>query len=112
MLFLITENTKTFLRHLYSMPILSFKQYITVNGRKIGSLDGLKPFSHLIVQTRLLGGSLSENEKTLAMKRFTVQVCRKCNSRLSIRATHCRKRKCGFSNKLRMKKKLREVGKK
>ena len=34
-------------------------------------------------------------------------VCRKCYARLPIRATHCRKKKCGHSNMIRMKKKLK-----
>ena len=34
------------------------------------------------------------------------KVCRKCYARLNIRATNCRKKKCGHSNQLRLKKKL------
>ncbi|CAO2813750.1 unnamed protein product [Amaranthus hypochondriacus] len=32
------------------------------------------------------------------------QICRKCYARLPLRATNCRKKKCGHSNQLRMKK--------
>ncbi|CAO2825610.1 unnamed protein product [Amaranthus hypochondriacus] len=32
------------------------------------------------------------------------QVCRKCYARLPLRATNCRKKKCGHTNKLRNKK--------
>ncbi|KAG0437333.1 Ubiquitin-60S ribosomal protein L40 [Dictyocoela muelleri] len=67
---------------------------------------------NLVVVGKILGGKLTEDDKALANKRIDIKVCRKCNARLSIRATHCRKRKCGFSNKLRLKKKLRETGKK
>lgn len=34
-------------------------------------------------------------------------ICRKCYARLPARATNCRKRKCGHSNQLRPKKKLK-----
>lgn len=67
---------------------------------------------NLVVVGRLFGGKLTEDDKALANRRIDIKVCRKCNARLSIRATHCRKRMCGFSNKLRLKKKLRETGKK
>ncbi|KNA10736.1 hypothetical protein SOVF_141690 [Spinacia oleracea] len=34
------------------------------------------------------------------------KVCRKCYARLPLRATNCRKKKCGHSNQLRRKKKF------
>jgi len=34
-------------------------------------------------------------------------ICRKCYARLPPRATNCRKRKCGHTNQLRPKKKLK-----
>ena len=34
------------------------------------------------------------------------KVCRRCYARLPMRATNCRKKKCGHSNQLRLKKKL------
>ncbi len=34
-------------------------------------------------------------------------ICRKCYARLSIRAKNCRKKKCGRTNDLRIKKKLK-----
>ena len=34
-------------------------------------------------------------------------VCRKCYARLPMRAKNCRKKKCGHSNDLRLKKKLK-----
>lgn len=112
--FILTQDNKSELVDLQSFPCLKENQYISSYGRQITpySLFKLPSFSQLHIQTRVLGGSLSEDDRALAIKRFTVQVCRKCNARLSIRADHCRKRMCGFSDKLRMKKKLREVGKK
>ena len=35
------------------------------------------------------------------------KICRKCYARLPPNATNCRKKKCGKTNKLRIKKKLR-----
>lgn len=34
-------------------------------------------------------------------------VCRKCYARLPIRATHCRKKKCGHTTMIRPKKKIK-----
>ena len=34
-------------------------------------------------------------------------ICRKCYARLPLRATNCRKKKCGHTNDLRIKKKLK-----
>ena len=34
-------------------------------------------------------------------------ICRKCYARLPLRAKNCRKKKCGHSSKLRLKKKLK-----
>ncbi len=36
------------------------------------------------------------------------KICRKCYARLPARAKNCRKKKCGHSNQLRPKKKLRK----
>ncbi len=35
------------------------------------------------------------------------KICRKCYARLHPRATNCRKKKCGHTNQLRLKKKIR-----
>ena len=35
------------------------------------------------------------------------KICRKCYARLPPNATNCRKKKCGKTNKLRIKKKLK-----
>merc|ERR1711972_1309582 len=100
----VTENGVTSLKNIEKLPEISNNEYMTMNGRLITSFAFLQPFYNLIVHKKILGGSLGENEKALATKRFDIQVCRKCNSKAPIRATHCRKRQCGFSNKLRLKK--------
>ena len=61
---------------------------------------------HLVL--RLRGGVY---DPTLAMlaKTFNCEkaVCRKCYARLPPKATNCRKKKCGHTNQLRPKKKLK-----
>lgn len=52
----------------------------------------------------VLDPSLSEIARKVNCERM---VCRKCYARLPIRAKNCRKKKCGRSNDLRVKKKLR-----
>jgi large subunit ribosomal protein L40e len=55
----------------------------------------------------LCGGSIEPSMRALANKyRCNKKVCRDCYSRLPLRATNCRKRRCGHSNKLRLKKKI------
>ncbi|KAM3508828.1 hypothetical protein MY10362_000954 [Beauveria mimosiformis] len=61
---------------------------------------------HLVL--RLRGGIIEPSLKALASK-FNCEkmICRKCYARLPPRATNCRKRKCGHTNQLRPKKKLK-----
>uniref|UniRef100_A0A453IGX5 Ubiquitin-like domain-containing protein n=2 Tax=Aegilops tauschii subsp. strangulata TaxID=200361 RepID=A0A453IGX5_AEGTS len=62
---------------------------------------------HLVL--RLRGGTWIEPSlKELAQKYNQKKlICRKCYSRLPLRATNCRKKKCGHSNQLRLKSKRR-----
>ncbi|KAF0931836.1 hypothetical protein E2562_005799 [Oryza meyeriana var. granulata] len=53
---------------------------------------------YIVQEPSLLALALKYNEKKM--------VCRKCYARLPIRATHCRKKKCGHSNQVRAKKKF------
>lgn len=61
---------------------------------------------HLVL--RLRGGVFDPTLAALA-KTFNCDkmVCRKCYARLPPRATNCRKKKCGHTNQLRPKKKLK-----
>jgi ribosomal protein L40E/ubiquitin len=62
---------------------------------------------HLVL--RLRGGVLAPALAELARKvNCEKKVCRKCFARLHPRATNCRKKKCGHSNQLRMKKKIKD----
>eukprot|EP00913_Durusdinium_trenchii_P008528 g8009.t1 len=61
---------------------------------------------HLVL--RLRGGVIEPSLAVLARK-FNCEkmICRKCYARLHARAVNCRKKKCGHSNQLRPKKKLK-----
>jgi ribosomal protein L40E len=57
---------------------------------------------------RLRGGIIEPSLQILARKYNQDKViCRKCYARLHPRAKNCRKKKCGHSNQLRPKKKLK-----
>ena len=61
---------------------------------------------HLVL--RLRGGIIEPSLIVLARKsNQDKKVCRKCYARLHPRAVNCRKKKCGHTNQLRMKKKLK-----
>ncbi|KAJ9199911.1 hypothetical protein DTO164E3_4368 [Paecilomyces variotii] len=61
---------------------------------------------HLVL--RLRGGIIEPSLKALASKyNCEKSICRKCYARLPPRATNCRKKKCGHTNQLRPKKKLK-----
>ena len=61
---------------------------------------------HLLLRVR--GGVYDPSLAALA-KTFNCEknICRKCYARLPPRATNCRKKKCGHTNQLRPKKKLK-----
>lgn len=63
-------------------------------------------FSTINVCVPVLGGAkdLSEEDKLLAFNRIAVKICRDCYSRNARKATVCRKRSCGHSKNLRLKK--------
>ncbi|KAI8508455.1 Ubiquitin-60S ribosomal protein L40 [Branchiostoma belcheri] len=61
---------------------------------------------HLVL--RLRGGIIEPSLRMLAQKyNCDKMICRKCYARLHPRATNCRKKKCGHTNNLRPKKKLK-----
>merc|ERR1712003_589992 len=61
---------------------------------------------HLVL--RLRGGVIEPTLQVLARKyNCDKMICRMCYARLPNRAVNCRKRKCGHSNQLRPKKKIR-----
>jgi len=57
---------------------------------------------------RMVGGVIEPSLIVLAKKyNSEKKVCRICYARLPVRATNCRKKICGHSNQLRVKKKLK-----
>ncbi|KAK1408459.1 hypothetical protein QVD17_40250 [Tagetes erecta] len=61
---------------------------------------------HLVL--RLRGGIIEPSLMALARKyNQDKTICRKCYARLHPRAVNCRKKKCGHSNQLRPKKKIK-----
>ncbi|KAG9508380.1 crp-79, partial [Fragariocoptes setiger] len=59
---------------------------------------------HLVL--RLRGGVIEPSMKILAMKTNQDRmICRRCYARNPMKAKNCRKRKCGHSSQLRLKKK-------
>ena len=61
---------------------------------------------HLVL--RLRGGVIEPTLMALARKsNCDKMVCRKCYARLHIRAKNCRKKSCGHTSQLRLKKKLK-----
>eukprot|EP00554_Chaetoceros_debilis_P014960 CAMPEP_0194124616 /NCGR_PEP_ID=MMETSP0150-20130528/59036_1 /TAXON_ID=122233 /ORGANISM="Chaetoceros debilis, Strain MM31A-1" /LENGTH=263 /DNA_ID=CAMNT_0038818393 /DNA_START=64 /DNA_END=856 /DNA_ORIENTATION=+ len=61
---------------------------------------------HLVLRLR---GGVYDPTLALLAKQFNCEkaICRKCYARLPPRATNCRKKKCGHTNQLRPKKKLK-----
>ena len=62
---------------------------------------------HLVL--RLRGGVMDPTIAAVA-KKFNCdkKICRKCYATLPLKATNCRKRKCGHTNQLRLKKKPKD----
>ncbi|KAJ9453561.1 Ubiquitin-60S ribosomal protein L40 [Diplonema papillatum] len=62
---------------------------------------------HLVL--RLRGGVMMEPSLQALARKYNCEkkVCRRCYARLPPRATNCRKKKCGHSSDLRVKKKLK-----
>lgn len=77
------------------------------SGTRVADYDIRKNSTlHLVLSLR--GGVIEPSLRILAMKyNCDKMICRKCYARLHAKATNCRKRKCGHSNNLRPKKKLK-----
>nr|UXY88022.1 ubiquitin [Cryptomonas curvata] len=64
--------------------------------------------SSILKVNRLLGGIIEPTLAAIARKNNCEKlICRKCYARLHPRAKNCRKKACGRSNQLRIKKKLK-----
>lgn len=76
--------------------------------RLTGNLPTLERDENLLVMGRLRAGVIEPSLVVLAKKyNQDKQVCRLCYARLPPRAINCRKKKCGHTNQLRPKKKLK-----
>lgn len=62
----------------------------------------------IFLSIRALGGVIEPSRAVLARKyNCDKMICRRCYARLPPRAKNCRKKKCGRTNQLRPKKKLK-----
>ncbi|NXH40828.1 RL40 protein, partial [Dicaeum eximium] len=70
--------------------------------------SGVPSASTLHLVLRLRGGIIEPSLRQLAQKyNCDKMICRKCYARLHPRAVNCRKKKCGHTNNLRPKKKVK-----
>ncbi|KAH6929728.1 hypothetical protein HPB50_005326 [Hyalomma asiaticum] len=84
------------------------QQRLLCSGRPLEDADILEAGWSLDLSLRLVGGVIEPSLRILAQKyNCDKMICRKCYARLHPKATNCRKRKCGHSNNLRPKKKLK-----
>ncbi|KAG8390446.1 hypothetical protein BUALT_Bualt01G0084200 [Buddleja alternifolia] len=78
----------------------------TIDNVKAKIQDKEESTLHLVL--RLRGGIIEPSLMALARKyNQEKMICRKCYARLHPRAVNCRKKKCGHSNQLRPKKKIK-----
>ncbi|KAJ9134344.1 hypothetical protein NKR23_g10246 [Pleurostoma richardsiae] len=105
------ENVKSLIQAREGIP--SEEQRLLFGGKQLEDGHSLRDYnvqkdSTMDLVFSLRGGIIEPSLKALASKfNCDKQICRKCYARLPPRATNCRKRKCGHSNQLRPKKKLK-----
>ncbi len=106
-------NVKQKIQKIKRVNIHPYQQRLIFNGKQLEDNRTLSDFnvqkeSTLNLLLRLRGGVYDPSLAALA-RTFNCEkkICRKCYARLPPRATNCRKKKCGHTNQLRPKKKLK-----
>ena len=106
-------NVKQKIQKIKRVNIHPYQQRLIFNGKQLEDSRTLSDFnvqkeSTLDLLLRLRGGVYDPSLAALA-RTFNCEkkICRKCYARLPPRATNCRKKKCGHTNQLRPKKKLK-----
>lgn len=90
-----------------------YQQRVLFSGRQVDDENSLIDYdiesnNTLHITQRLYGGVYDPSLAALAKTyRCEKNICRKCYARLPPRSTNCRKKKCGHTNQLRPKKKLK-----
>ncbi|OMO95064.1 Disease resistance protein [Corchorus capsularis] len=101
----LSEGLKS-LKSLESLLIKGCRKLHSLADKGILPSTLAKSTLHLVL--RLRGGIIEPSLMALARKyNQDKMICRKCYARLHPRAVNCRKKKCGHSNQLRPKKKIK-----
>lgn len=105
------ESLKSHLSETFEIPSENF--FLSKNGIPLRENAFSENSFSIQISMKMRGGrALSANDKELVKSRTEIQVCYKCNGRMKLTMTHCRKKTCSYDNKIRKNKKIRQVGKK